>query len=187
MKRVLCLISSVNAGGAETFLMKIYRELDKGRFQMDFCINTIDKCFYEDEIMYSSYNLKVNDTYEEYEILKIKKNESSFNELLFKYIEISNISEVELYKKAYIDRRLFSKIRSYNEYHPSFGTVTLLALALNLSSNDYEKLLKSASYSLPLNSYINITLKYCFDEKMYNVNMVNDLLYAISGKQIKEL
>ena len=52
MKRVLCLISSVNAGGAETFLMKIYRELDKGRFQMDFCINTIDKCFYEDEIIH---------------------------------------------------------------------------------------------------------------------------------------
>ncbi len=81
----------------------------------------------------------------------------------------------------------FSKIRSYNEYHPSFGTVTLLALALKLSSNDYENLLKSASYSLPLNSYINITLKYCFDEKIYNVNKVNELLYAISGKQIKEL
>ena len=146
---------------------------------------------YEAEIVNQSNefenNLELNETSEEYKILNIEKSEKTFNELLFEYIEKSNISEVELYKKAYIDRRLFSKIRSYDEYHPSFGTVTLLALALNLSINDYEKLLKSASYSLPQNSYINITLKYCFDEKMYNVNKVNELLYAISGKQIKEL
>ncbi len=40
----------MNAGGAETFLMKIYRRLDKSRYQMDFCINVKEKCFYEDEI-----------------------------------------------------------------------------------------------------------------------------------------
>ena len=146
---------------------------------------------YENEIINQSNefenNLELNETSEEYKILNIEKSEKTFNELLFEYIEKSNISDVELYKKAYIDRRLFSKIRSYNYYHPSFGTVTLLALALKLSGNDYEKLLKSASYSLPQNSYINITLKYCFDEKIYNVNKVNELLYAISGKQIKEL
>ena len=146
---------------------------------------------YEDDIINSSdvfnNNLEINETSEEYEIFNIKKSELTFSELLFEYIEKSNINEVELYKTAYIDRRLFSKIRSYNDYHPSFGTVTLLALALNLSSTDYENLLKSASYSLPLNSYINITLKYCFDEEIYDVNKVNELLYAISGKQIKEL
>ncbi len=41
----------MNAGGAETFLMKIYRRLDRSRFQMDFCINVKEKCFYEDEIL----------------------------------------------------------------------------------------------------------------------------------------
>ena len=51
MKRVLCLISGMNAGGAETFLMKLYRRLDKTIYQMDFCINVSDKCFYEDEIL----------------------------------------------------------------------------------------------------------------------------------------
>lgn len=50
MKRLLCLISGMNTGGAETFLMKIYRSLDKTKYQMDFCINVPDKCFYEDEI-----------------------------------------------------------------------------------------------------------------------------------------
>lgn len=51
MKRLLCILSGMNAGGAETFLMKIYRQLDKTRYQMDFCINVPDKCFYEDEII----------------------------------------------------------------------------------------------------------------------------------------
>lgn len=50
MKRLLCILSSMNAGGAETFLMKIYRHLDKSQYQMDFCINVAEKCFYEDEI-----------------------------------------------------------------------------------------------------------------------------------------
>ena len=41
----------MNAGGAETFLMKIYRNIDRSRYQMDFCINVKEKCFYEDEIL----------------------------------------------------------------------------------------------------------------------------------------
>ena len=51
MKRVLCLLSGMNAGGAETFLMKMYRAIDKSEYQMDFCINVKEKCFYEDEIL----------------------------------------------------------------------------------------------------------------------------------------
>ncbi len=51
MKRLLCLLSSMNAGGAETFLMKMYRNIDRSLYQMDFCINVKEKCFYEDEIL----------------------------------------------------------------------------------------------------------------------------------------
>lgn len=51
MKRLLCIISGMNAGGAEGFLMKVYRGLDKSQYQMDFCINVREKCFYEDEIL----------------------------------------------------------------------------------------------------------------------------------------
>ena len=51
MKRLLCILSGMNAGGAETFLMKIYRRIDRTKYQMDFCINMSEKCFYEDEIL----------------------------------------------------------------------------------------------------------------------------------------
>ncbi len=44
-------MANMNAGGAETFLMKVYRQLDTAKYQMDFCINVKEKCFYEDEII----------------------------------------------------------------------------------------------------------------------------------------
>ena len=49
MKRVLCIVSAMNAGGAETFLMKLYRNLDKSKYQMDFCVNTNEN-FFSNEI-----------------------------------------------------------------------------------------------------------------------------------------
>ena len=50
MKRLLCIMSNMNAGGAETFLMKLYREIDRTQYQMDFCVNVREKNYYEDEI-----------------------------------------------------------------------------------------------------------------------------------------
>ena len=51
MKRLLCLLSNMNTGGAETFLMKVYRTIDRTQYQMDFCIHVEKKCDYEDEIL----------------------------------------------------------------------------------------------------------------------------------------
>lgn len=50
INRLLCIVSAMNTGGAETFLMKIYRKLDKTKYQMDFCVNENKKGFYDDEI-----------------------------------------------------------------------------------------------------------------------------------------
>lgn len=50
MKRILCLVSAMDAGGAETFLMKILRNLDHSEYQMDFCVNEQKPGFYEKEI-----------------------------------------------------------------------------------------------------------------------------------------
>lgn len=50
MKRLLCIVSSMDVGGAETFLMKVYRHLDRTKYQMDFCVSKRTKSFYDDEI-----------------------------------------------------------------------------------------------------------------------------------------
>lgn len=51
MKRILCIVGGMNAGGAETFLMKVYRDLDKTKYQMDFAVAVTDKGYYDDEII----------------------------------------------------------------------------------------------------------------------------------------
>ena len=51
MKRLLCIVNTLNAGGAETFLMKLYRNIDRNMYQMDFCVMSEDRGIYEDEIL----------------------------------------------------------------------------------------------------------------------------------------
>lgn len=51
MKRILCLLNSMSVGGAETFVMKLYRQMDRTQCQLDFCVNVQEKCFYDDEIL----------------------------------------------------------------------------------------------------------------------------------------
>lgn len=51
MKRLLCILGGMDAGGAETFLMKVYRNIDRNKYQMDFCVAKQEKGFYEDEIV----------------------------------------------------------------------------------------------------------------------------------------
>ena len=51
MKRLLCIVGGMNAGGAETFLMKMYRQLDKTQYQMDFAVAIEEKGYYDDEIL----------------------------------------------------------------------------------------------------------------------------------------
>ena len=51
MKRLLCIVGGMNTGGAETFLMKMYRQLDKSLYQMDFCVGNSEEGFYDKEII----------------------------------------------------------------------------------------------------------------------------------------
>ena len=50
MKRLLCIVNTMDTGGAETFLMKVYRALDKSKYQIDFCISSKTPGFYDEEI-----------------------------------------------------------------------------------------------------------------------------------------
>ena len=109
--------------------------------------------------------------------IKQELNENKFQKLLFKYIDERNLKDSDVYNKAGIDRRLFSKIRSDEDYHPSKETVISLASSLELSINELEELLDSASYSLPKNNKFDLIIRFCFLEKIYNKMEINDMLH----------
>ena len=108
--------------------------------------------------------------------------ESHFQELLFKYIDDRALKDSDVYNKVHIDRRLFSKIRSDINYHPSKETVILLGLSLKLNEEEIDKLLNSASYSLPKNSIYDLIIRFCFNEGIYELKDVNDLLETYNCK-----
>ena len=102
--------------------------------------------------------------------------------MLFKMIDERNLKDSDVYNKVNIDRRLFSKIRSDKNYHPSKETIILLGLSLELSEEEITLLLDSASYSLPKNNYFDLIIRFCFINKIYNINNVNELLYDYDCK-----
>ncbi len=110
------------------------------------------------------------------------KTESLFQVLLFKYIDDRKLKDSDVYNKVHIDRRLFSKIRSDINYHPSKETVILLGLSLKLNEEEIDKLLNSAAYSLPKNNIYDLIIRFCFKEGIYELKDVNDLLETYNCK-----
>lgn len=107
---------------------------------------------------------------------------SDFQTMLFKLIDNKNLKDSDVYNKVHIDRRLFSKIRSSKEYHPSKETIILLGIALELSENELDELLESASYSLPKNNEYDLIIRFCFINKIFKIKDINDLLYEYNCK-----
>lgn len=124
----------------------------------------------------SSINTFINDN----------KDEDTFQTKLFKLIDSRNMKDSDVYNKVDIDRRLFSKIRSNKDYHPSKETIILFGLALELEEKEIEDLLESASYSLPMNNTFDLIIRFCFKEHIYNVQQVNGFLYDYNCKLLSE-
>ena len=121
----------------------------------------------------------------EYEISKyLNCNKSkSFNEVLFSFIDKSGYKDSEIYKKADIDRKLFSKIRCNSNYIPKRNIIIKLCMALRLEKNDFNKLLNSAGYSLSNNKFDQVIF-YCLDNNVYDLSLINDYLYTFCSASL---
>lgn len=108
----------------------------------------------------------------------------SFSKILFKYIDKLGIIDSEVYKKAGIDRRLFSKIRSTLNYHPSKNTAIALAFALKLDQKEAVRLIGAAGYTLSDSETFDLVITFCFHRKIYDINDINLALDYFSLKPL---
>ena len=124
----------------------------------------------------NTYNSNIKDFIDKHE------EYNDFQTMLFKLIDDRNLKDSDVYNKVHIDRRLFSKIRSDKNYHPSKETIILLGIALELTENELDDLLESASYSLPKNNEYDLIIRFCFINKIFKITSINELLYEYNCK-----
>ena len=138
------------------------------RFQSQSVYAPNDRQIVADDILDSE-----SDTMNEY--LRVHKGKS-FGQTLMKYIIASGMENAEVYKKANIDRKLFSKIIGKNDYTPRTDTIISLALALELNIIQTDELLKSAGRAFS-GSERDLLLRACIEHKIYDIIRIDTLLF----------
>ena len=108
----------------------------------------------------------------------LKSPGDTFQKHLLSLIEKKNVKDSAIYKKADIDRRHFSKIRSNSNYQPKKQTVLALVLALELNLDEATDLLKRAGYALSPGSRSDLIVQYCIEHQIYDLPTVNEILFS---------
>ena len=108
----------------------------------------------------------------------MKKLDINFGEKLITLIEERGITDVECYKKANVDKRIFSKIRSNKDYKPSKQTAVAFAIALKLDLDKTQELLATAGLTLSASSVFDKIIMYFILNKKYDIHEINEALFV---------
>ena len=108
----------------------------------------------------------------------------SFRDRLLRLIDERGLKDAAVYKKANIDRKLFSKIRCNEDYSPKKSTALALAIALELDLDETEDLIRRAGFAFSPYSKSDLIIEYCILNHIYNIFEVNALLFEYDQQSI---